>query len=80
LEEVFELLPVEKHPCEVGGLTPEMTAELEKRVQEFEREHEEDVIANGTGYVPKIRKGDYLFAGLINAAITIYMIIAVIIM
>ncbi len=74
------MLPVEKLPVDIGGLTPEMTAELEQRVCEFERDHEPSASKGGEGYVPLIRKGDYIFAGTINGIIVIYMIIAVLIM
>ena len=74
------MLPVEKLPVDVGGLTPEMTAELEQRIADFERDHEPTASKGGEGYVPLIRKGDFIFAGTINAIIVIYMIIAVLIM
>jgi hypothetical protein len=74
------MLPVSKLPIDVKGLTPEMHEELEKRVLEFERDHEASVSQGGEGYVPLIRKGDFVFAGVFNAIIVVYFIIAVLVM
>ena len=74
------MLPIKKLPVDVPGLTPDMKEELERRVTEFEQEHEPDIIVGGEGYVQKIKKGDILFAGVINAAIVVYMIVALLIM
>lgn len=59
------------------GLTKEMQAELEIRLQEFEKDHLDDVIHGGPGYVPKIRKVDFAIAWSINIAIGIWYIAAV---
>lgn len=74
------MLPIEKLPVDVSGLTPEMKEELEERIVEFEQEHEATARVGDEGYVPKIRKGDFLFAGVINIIIVVYMIVAVLIM
>ncbi len=74
------MLPINRLPVDVSGLTPEMKAELEERILEFERDHEDSAKAGDAGYVEKIRKGDFMFAGIINVAIVIYMIIAVLVM
>lgn len=74
------MLPIEKLPIDIGGLTPEMRSELEARVISFEKEHEAEASQGGAGYVPKIKKGDFLFAGVINAMIIVYFVIAVLIM
>lgn len=74
------MLPREKLPVDVGGLTPEMTQELEERIAEFEANCEAEASQGGAGYVPKIRKADIIGAGIINLAITVYLVIAVIIM
>lgn len=73
------MLPIEKLPIDIGGLTPEMREELEARVMEFEKKHEDAASQGGEGYVPKIKKGDFLFAGIINAVIIVYFIVAVLI-
>lgn len=74
------MLPIEKLPIDIGGLTPEMRAELEARVLDFEKKHETAAAQGGAGYVPQIRKGDFLFAGIVNAIIIVYFVIAVLIM
>lgn len=74
------MLPVEKLPIDISGLTPEMRDELEARIISFEKEHEPTASQGGEGYVPKIRKGDFLFAGIVNAAIVVYFVVAVLIM
>ncbi|MCI8646776.1 MAG: hypothetical protein HFE76_08250 [Firmicutes bacterium] len=74
------MLPIEKLPIDIGGLTPEMRNELEARVLAFEKEHEPEAAKGGSGYVPQIKKGDFLFAGVVNAVIVIYFIVAVLIM
>ena len=74
------MLAAEKLPIDVKGLTCEMKEELEKRVLEFEREHEVDISKGGAGYVPAIRRGDFAFAGILNAIIVVYFIVAVLVM
>lgn len=74
------MLPVEKLPIDYGGLTPEMREELENRIVEFENECEPTAREGGAGYVPIIKKKDFIIAGSLNALITIYLIIAVLIM
>lgn len=74
------MLPVEKLPMDLAGLSPEMREELEKRVCEFEEQHEAEASSGGAGYVDKIRKGDYAFAAIVNGIIVIYFIIAVLMM
>lgn len=74
------MLPIEKLPVDISGLTPEMKEELEERIVEFERDHEPTARVGGEGYVQKIRKGDILFAGVVNIVIVVYMIVAVLIM
>lgn len=71
------MLPVEQLPIDIKGITPEMRKELEARIRDFEREHEPETSKGGEGYVPKIRKGDYIFAGVINGLILLYYIVAV---
>ncbi|MCQ4635379.1 hypothetical protein NE619_01440 [Anaerovorax odorimutans] len=71
------MLPVEQLPIDIKGITPEMRQELEERISDFEREHEPETSRGGEGYVPKIRKVDYIFAGVINGLILLYYIVAV---
>lgn len=71
------MLPISKLPVDVKGLTDEMKVELEERILEFEREYEPLASVGGPGYVPKISKTDFIVAGIINGAILIYWIFAV---
>lgn len=71
------MLPVEQLPIDIKGIDPEMRKALEERIVDFEKNHEPKTSKGGAGYVPKIRKGDYIFAGVINGAILLYYIIAV---
>jgi hypothetical protein len=57
---------------------PELLEELKKRIEEFEKSGIQDrVLKGGDGYVPRIKKRDYIIAIIINLAITIYFLIAV---
>ena len=60
------MLPIDKLSVNVPGLTSEMGEELEERVRDFENIHEESASVGGAGYVPIIRKGDFMFAGIIK--------------
>jgi len=71
------MLPADKLPIDVKGLTPEMKRELEERVLEFERDFEPSTSTGGEGYVPIIEKRDYLIAGVINGIILLYYVFAV---
>ncbi len=70
------MLPASRLPIDIKGLTPEMKAELESRILEFEKDYEPATSKGGGGYVPKIQKRDYLIAGIVNGIIVIYFIIA----
>lgn len=74
------MLPKEKLPIDINGLTPEMREELEARIVEFEKEHEASASQGGEGYVPIIKKGDFIFAGVLNAIFIVYFVVAVLIM
>jgi hypothetical protein len=54
------------------GLDEKLLAEVEERVSEFERDHEQDVIHGGKGYVDRIRAKDYTIALVINGILGIY--------
>lgn len=60
----------------VGDLDPELAQAIEERISEFERKHEPDVLRDGPGWVPRIRKIDYVIALAINAAIIIWLVIS----
>jgi hypothetical protein len=57
---------------------PELLEELKKRIEEFEKSGIQDrVLKGGPGFVARIKKRDYIIAIIINLAITIYFLIAV---
>jgi hypothetical protein len=70
-------MAIERKP-RLTGLDEELARAIEERVSEFERKHEASVLRNGPGWVPRIRKIDYAIAIFINAAITLWLIIALI--
>ena len=61
-----------------SGLNREIAQSIEERVSEFELNHEHDLVKGGSGWVPRIRKVDYIIALVINAAITLWLAIALI--
>jgi hypothetical protein len=69
------MLPIDRLPIDVKGLTDEMRTELEERVREFESEYESVAASGGGGYVEKIQKKDFIVAGVINGVILIYWLI-----
>jgi hypothetical protein len=54
------------------GLDEKLLAEVEERVSEFERDHEQDVIRGGKGYVDRIKVKDYTIALVINGILGVY--------
>ena len=61
---------------QIPGLDDELALAIEERVSEFEQKHEPDLLQYGPGWVPRIRKIDYVIAIGINTAITLCLIIA----
>jgi len=59
-------------PLYMPGVDATLLAEVEERVSEFERDHEQDVLRGGNGYVDRIQKKDYVIAIAINAVLGIY--------
>jgi len=64
----------ERLPLNMPGLDSQLLAEAEERIEEFERDHEQDVIHGGNGYVDRIQKKDYVIAIAINAVLGIYWV------
>ncbi len=60
----------------ISGPDVELAQVIEERISEFEREHEPDVLRDGPGWVPRIRKIDYVIAVTINAAIILWLVIS----
>jgi hypothetical protein len=62
----------------LSGLNRDIAQSIEERVSEFEVNHERDLVKGGCGWVPRIRKVDYIIALAINGAITLWLAIALI--
>ncbi len=62
----------EKMQLYMPGLDANLMMDLEERVAEFEREHEQNVIHGGSGYVDKITARDYFIVLLVNGILGIY--------
>lgn len=61
-----------KMSLHMPGLDEKLLAEVEERISEFERDHEQDVICGGNGYVKRIQTKDYVIAAAINIILGIY--------
>lgn len=60
----------------VKGAPPELLADIEQRVTEFERDHEPSILADGPGAVPRIRRFDYVVAIAVNMGLILWLVIA----
>jgi hypothetical protein len=58
------------------GLDDEMKSEIANRVKMFEQDHEADVTRNGDGWVPRVKRTDYLIGGIVNFIIVIWLLIS----
>ncbi len=67
-----------KLPVDVPGLSPDMCIALEDKITEFEENHLDSALNGGDGFVPRIRKGDVIFAAVINIGILLYYMWALI--
>lgn len=65
-------------PVDVPGLSKEMAADLEARITEFEEKHQDDVLNGKDGFVPKLKKKDWIIAITVNGLIAMYYIIALV--
>lgn len=59
-------------PLYMPGLDAKLLTEVEERITEFEREHEQDIIHGKNGYVERIKSKDYIIALVINGILGIY--------
>ena len=62
----------------LAGLDEETNDTLNERIEYFEANHEKDIVNGGDGWVPRLSPGNYAFAGVINLAITVWLIVALI--
>lgn len=60
---------------DLPGLDEEMRRDLDQRLTEFETLHQQDVMRGGEGWVPRVRRIDYVVAVAVNAVIVVWLVI-----
>lgn len=60
------------------GLDEDLRADIETRIAEFEAEHQASVIAGGPGWVPRLRRSDYIAAVAVNLLIIVWLVVALV--
>jgi hypothetical protein len=65
-------------PVQLPGIDEDLRADIEARIAEFEAHHQASVLADGPGWVPRIRRSDYVWAVAVNAAIVLWLVIALV--
>jgi hypothetical protein len=63
-------------PVDLPGMDDQLRSDITDRIRAFEEEHQASVMADGPGWVPRVRGADYLVAGLVNAVIVVWLLIA----
>lgn len=69
---------ISKLEIDVPGLDEEMRETISKITEEFESEHERDIVRDGPGWIPRIQPVDYIIGWAINIAIIIWLIAALV--
>jgi hypothetical protein len=62
-------------PVSLPGIPESLLADIEQRVQDFEREHQSDVLRDGAGWVPRVRRFDYAIAVAANAVLVVWIVV-----
>jgi len=62
---------------DIPNIDPDLKAELESRIKEFEKFHELDALNGGNGWVERIKKSDFLTIGIANLIWFIWWLISV---
>lgn len=60
----------------VPALTPELKRNVEERIREFERDHDDEVVRGGPGWVSRISPADYVVAVIVNVILLVWMVVA----
>lgn len=60
------------------GIPADLARDIDARIREFEREHQASVLADGPGWVPRIRGSDYALAVAVNALIIVWLVVALV--
>jgi hypothetical protein len=61
-------------PVDLPGLDEDLRRDVEERIEEFERDHERDVLQDGAGWVPRVTGRDYAIAVAINAVVVAWLV------
>ena len=65
---------VSKLAVDIPGIDEEMRSAIDDIIEEFEAKHEPDIVNGGNGWVPRIKKIDYIIAASINLIFIIWLI------
>lgn len=68
----------EARQLDLPGLDDNLRLDLDERIREFEDLHSHDVMRGGEGWVPRIRRIDYLVAIAVNAIIVLWLVIVLV--
>jgi hypothetical protein len=68
----------QREPVMLPGIGEDLRADIEQRVTEFERDHQAEVFAGGPGWVPRVRAADYAVAIIVNLAIAVWLVVALV--
>ena len=52
-----------------------LRTDLDERIRDFEERHQSDVTQGGEGWVPRIRRIDYVVAIAANAVIVLWLVV-----
>jgi hypothetical protein len=63
---------------DMPGLDESLRRDLDERITEFETLHQQDVMRGGEGWVPRVRRNDYLIAIVVNALIVLWLVVVVV--
>ncbi|HVM19436.1 MAG TPA: hypothetical protein VM307_05715 [Egibacteraceae bacterium] len=58
------------------GIPDDLARDIDHRIREFEERHEAAVLADGPGWVPRIRGIDYAAAIAVNVVIVVWLVVA----
>jgi hypothetical protein len=62
---------------DMPGLDETLRRDLDERITEFEALHQADVMRGGEGWVPRVRRADYIIAIAVNALIVLWLVVVI---
>ncbi len=63
-------------PVDISGLDETSAANIEEIISKFEKDHEQDALSNGDGWVPRMKPIHYALAIIPNVCFAIWLILA----